>query len=311
MRNVSGTVAFVTGGAQGLGLGLAQALLRRGARVAIADVRRDALEQALEQTLCAHRDDIMAVELDVRDAAAWEEAARSVEKTLGPVDVLCNNAGVNPARPTLDNLPVDEITLAEWDWTVTVNLTGPFLGMRTFLPRMKARESPAHILTTASMASLKPFPSGVPAAYTASKFGLFGLCEQVRLELSVAGHDQIGMSVICPDMMNTAIFRNTLLLSPQRNSSAEERARYEAYLKTLPDTHSRGIDPMVFGEQAIQAMLDGQVYIFSASDQYPVIAERNAALLAVLETAPQLNSHREPLPKGFSWDRNHSLGMEK
>jgi NAD(P)-dependent dehydrogenase (short-subunit alcohol dehydrogenase family) len=298
---LAGHVAFVTGGAQGLGLGLAAELLKRGARVAVADVQVDALERARDTLRPRDPEDLMLLPLDVRDAGAWEAAAAQAETGLGEVSILCANAGVSPARPTLDELWVETTTADEWKWVIDVNMTGVFNALRTFLPRMKKQDRPAHILATASMASVLPFPKGVPAAYTASKYGLLGLCDQVRLELFEAGTRHIGLSVLFPGMIRTNIFRNTLALSPERDRSPESRRAFDDYLAALPATHDAGAPPRALAKLSMDAMLAGKAYIFATGEFNSHILRRQSAIMGALGHSPGSGAYEGLWPEGFDW----------
>ncbi len=166
---------MITGGANGIGLGMAKVFAREGARVVIADVRQDSLDQALS-VLPEGR--AHAIRLDVSDRTAFAAAAEEVERTIGPVDLLCNNAGVNLFAP------IDESTYEDWDWILGVNLWGVVNGVQAFAPRMKARGR-GHIVNTASMASFLAGPAA--GVYTTAKFAVRGLSESLRLSLALHG----------------------------------------------------------------------------------------------------------------------------
>src|SRR5690242_2809496 len=131
MRDVAGRVAFITGGASGIGLGIAKAFLDAGMRVAIADVREDHLSTAIEK-LGGKAGALHAIKLDVTDRAAMERAAAEVARVFGKVHVLCNNAGIGLLGS------VKDASFDDWDWMVNVNLNGVFNGVRAFLPHLRA-----------------------------------------------------------------------------------------------------------------------------------------------------------------------------
>src|SRR5258708_1250086 len=122
MRNISGKVAFITGGANGIGLGIARALSAAGMKVAIADIDMTAASSAAR----LFGEQAMAVKLDVADLDSWERAAHQVEAAFGPVRVLCNNAGIASAQSVIQPTPLENITAAEWHWMMAINLAGPF-----------------------------------------------------------------------------------------------------------------------------------------------------------------------------------------
>jgi NAD(P)-dependent dehydrogenase (short-subunit alcohol dehydrogenase family) len=137
MKDVTGKVAFITGGASGIGFGMAQVLARAGVRVVIADLRADALGRA-QALLAAESLPAHAIELDVTDRTAMAGAADEAERVFGPVQLVCNNAGVNFFAP------IDECTYQDWDWLLGVNLGGVVNGVQTFVPRLKAHGLAAH-----------------------------------------------------------------------------------------------------------------------------------------------------------------------
>src|SRR6185437_6626548 len=147
-----------------------------------------------------------AVTLDVTRAAEWEHALDTVEAALGPVEILCNNAGVGQGRFADGR----EITIAEmpealWRMVLEINTTGTFLGARAVLPRMLVRRQWGHIVNTGSTGGLMA-PGGI-AAYCASKFAVVGLSESLRAELAPAG---IGVSVLCPGGVRSNLFASSV-----------------------------------------------------------------------------------------------------
>lgn len=192
MQQLQGKTAFVTGGASGIGLGIAKALLRAGMNVVIADIRDDHLAAASDEL--AGGDRVLALRLDVTDRAAFAAAADAAEAAFGPVHILCNNAGVAVVGP------VELASYADWDWTMSVNLGGTINGVVTFVPRMLAHGQGAHIVNTASMSGLMPHPGAV--IYTTSKAAVIGLSEAMRGELEGRG---IVVSAFCPGAVQSNI----------------------------------------------------------------------------------------------------------
>ena len=204
MENVAGRTAFITGGASGIGLGIARAFARAGARIALADVDAAALGAA--QAELAKDTPTEAFVLDVRDRAAYARAADEAEARLGPVSLLFNNAGVALAIPAL------QMSYETWDFALGVNLDGVVNGLQTFVPRMCARGAQldgAHIVNTASGAGLATPGSGY--LYHTAKFAVVGLSESLRFELQGNG---IGVSVLCPGPVATKIIHHTMQTQP-------------------------------------------------------------------------------------------------
>ncbi|WP_206641592.1 SDR family oxidoreductase [Nonomuraea polychroma] len=179
MENLSGATAFITGGAQGIGLGIARALARQGVRVALADIDAAALDAAKSElaALTPDAESVQTFELDVRDRTAFTAVADATEQRLGPVTPLINNVGVGLSLRKIS----EQVTYPIWDYIAGVNLDGVNNGVQTFLPRMLSRGGPGHIVNTASVAGLGVFP-GRSAAYdyTASKAAVIALTEALH-----------------------------------------------------------------------------------------------------------------------------------
>ena len=148
MQDIAGKVAFVTGAANGIGLGICRALAQAGAHVAMADIQPDALERARAQ-IAGTGVRTIGLTLDVSDADAFARAADAVEAAFGKVHIVCNNAGIS-----LGNVRLLDMTRAQWDWIFGVNLFGVVNGVQIFVPRVQRHGEGGHIVNTASMAGL-------------------------------------------------------------------------------------------------------------------------------------------------------------
>jgi NAD(P)-dependent dehydrogenase (short-subunit alcohol dehydrogenase family) len=210
MREFKDRTAVITGAASGIGLALAQRAAREGMRLVLADIDEAKLAEAAKtlpvaaDALCTRRVDVSREE----DIAALADEAFG---RFGAVHLLCNNAGVGLTRLAW------ELTSADWEWILGVNLWSVVHAVRHFVPRMLAQDGESHVVNTASVAGLLSTPA--MAAYNVSKHGVVTLSETLYTEL-VAQKAKIGVSVLCPAWVPTAIHtseRNR----PQRFGEAE------------------------------------------------------------------------------------------
>lgn len=246
MKDFAGRTAFVTGGANGIGLALARALLAEGAKVAIADIRQDALDKALD---VLDNQQAVGVRLDVASREAFAAAADEAEARLGPVSLLFNNAGINLFQT------IDESTYDDWDWVLGVNLHGVINGVQTFAPRMKERGEGGHIVNTASMAAFLAGP--VPGIYNCAKFAVRGLSESLRYSLASHG---VGVSILCPGLVKSHIHASDEL----RPDALGNRGKPvdKAFNDQLAKVHDAGMEPDEVAAKALQGVRDNKFYIF-------------------------------------------------
>jgi len=275
MIDLAGKVALVTGAASGIGLGIARALAGAGARVAVADVRAREVSAAAA-ALVAERGMALALELDVTDRRAWTRAAEHIERTLGPVDILCSNAGVNFFGPT------QTATYEDWDFCLGVNLGGAVNAVRTLVPRMLARGGGGHIVITASVSGL--YASGGSGVYNTSKFALVGLAESLRADL--APH-RIGVSVLCPGPVKSELFESSAAVRPAALAAT-------GAIALIPPGTARedtpifktALTPEEVGRQVLRGIRRNDMHILTHPEVRQVLEARAAALRAALPDEP-------------------------
>ncbi len=273
MDDFKDKVAFITGGASGVGLGQAKALVRAGARVVIADIRQDHLDEALawfsERGAPVH-----GIRLDITDRKAFASAADETEKVFGPVQLLFNTAGVSVFGP------LEHSTYEDYDWMMGVNFGGVVNGIQTFVPRMIRDARGAHIVNTASLGA---FNSSEPAGiYCASKFAVRGLTEALRMALAKYS---IGVSVLCPANVNTNI-AEAVFTRPAH--LANSGYRFDAQiLQSLRTVYAAGMDPEELAEHVLAAIRANRLYVIP----YPEArASLQAGFDAVLASLPAPDS---------------------
>jgi NAD(P)-dependent dehydrogenase (short-subunit alcohol dehydrogenase family) len=271
MINFAGRTAFVTGGANGVGIGLVRALLAEGCKVAMADIRQDAIDSALA-TL--DNNEVMGIQVDVSSREGMAAAADAVEAKFGPVTLLFNNAGVNLFQT------IEESSYADWDWLMGVNLHGPINGCMTFVPRMIAHGQGGYVVNTASMAGF--LAAGSPGIYNTTKFAVRGLSESLRYSLASHG---IGVSCVCPGLVKSYIYASDEI----RPASLMDGAKpvNTENVERLAGMHQVGMEPDVIAERILQGMRENQTYIFPMPDHKEELAEEFEAVLGCYRDYPQ------------------------
>ncbi len=205
--SVNGKVVVVTGGARGIGYATAKTLHQLGARVAIGDVDEVAVKEAGTDL-----DVGFYARLDVTDRQSFTTFLDDVERELGPLDVLVNNAGIAPAGRFVDE--PDEVTQR----TIAINIFGVILGTKLAAERMVKRRR-GHIINIASLAALGAAP-GI-ATYTATKHAVLGFTDTARLELRRTG---VTLSAVLPTLTNTGMIDGVASMSGLRNAEPEDIA---------------------------------------------------------------------------------------
>ncbi|WP_394822446.1 SDR family NAD(P)-dependent oxidoreductase [Pendulispora albinea] len=209
----------VTGGGSGLGRAFCIELAKRGARILIADVRRETAEETVHLARDAGAADAVAVTIDVSKPGDIEKLAADADARFGGTDLLINNAGVATAGP------MGTIPLADWEWIVGINLWGVVYGCHYFVPRMKEQGS-GHIINIASAAGLLSAPEMGP--YNVTKAGVVALSETLYPELAPFG---IGVTAVCPMFFKTGIVANARVQSEKERVLGQrllERSKLDA-----------------------------------------------------------------------------------
>jgi NAD(P)-dependent dehydrogenase (short-subunit alcohol dehydrogenase family) len=277
MQDLAGKTAFITGGAGGIGFAMAQAFLNEGMNVAIVDVDSQALADAKAQ-LSGSNAQVLALQLDVTDRDQYAVVADQVESALGPIHVVCNNAGVYRGGG------MDAVTYEDWDWVMGVNVGGVVNGIQTLVNRIKAHGQGGHVVNTASMAGI--VTSAGLGVYNTSKFAVVGLSEALRADLEP---HNIGVSVLCPGMVRTKILESERT-RPEKFEVSQDSANSaaQAHSEIMNLAMHTGIEPSEVAELVIEGIKNNQFYLFP----HPEMKE--AAALRMQEV---LDAFGEPDPE--------------
>lgn len=270
MTEVACTTAFITGGANGIGLGIARAFAHAGAKLALIDLDGNALQQA--KTELSKVTEVETYILDVRDREKFKSVSEAVESKLGPVSILVNNAGV------AGGAPAHKLSYEMWDWGLGINLLGVVNGIQTFLPGMVERRS-GQIVNTASGAGLAVSGSGV--LYHTAKFAVVGLTEALRVELEPLG---IGATVLCPGPVATDIIARTRASQPRTEKPLSEQEHSTARKRSgaMREWLEKGTKPDRVGEMVLDAVKANRLYIHTDRVMYSRIEARTKALLEAM-----------------------------
>lgn len=264
MTPIDGSTAFITGGASGIGLATARALVARGARVMLADIDADRAETAARE-LRAAGGDADFVAFNVAEEEEWVRAGEAAAR-FGPVDILFSNAGVGGGSGPFEGYDTDV-----WRWNYAVNAHAHLYACRTFLGGMKQRGTPAHLVITASMVGIAPAP--VSVAYVSSKFATVGIAMALRNEL--AGTN-VGISMLCPGMSATRIVETTRVLRPGEREvgAAADTA------KAMDGVLAGGMNPEAIGRRVVGAIEAGEFYIFTHPEWRQLVEPQVEEMLA-------------------------------
>ena len=286
MKNVEGKVAFITGGASGMGLGMAKVFSENGMKVVIADIRQEALDEAMGFFRQTNRP-VHPIKLDVTDRKSWAAAADEAESHFGKVHVLVNNAGVGVVGP------MAQATYDDWDFVMNVCLWGVINGVTTFVPRMLKHKEPSHIVNNASMSGV--FASGQAGLYITAKYGVLGLTETIATDLQ---NDNIGCSVYCPGPVHTNLGVSTRATRP----AELQNTGYTAPRQPLNDGRPRPViqpgqvmDPIEVGQRVLRGIRRNDLFILSHPEFKEGIKARGEAIIRAVPEEPPNTARAEML----------------
>ncbi len=271
MQNLEGKVAFITGGGSGVAFGQARVFAEEaGMKVVIADIRQDHLDQAMAHFKTKNVP-VHAIKLDITDREAYARAADETEKVFGPVDLLCNTAGVSQFGP------IEAATYDDWDWQIDVNLKGMINGVQTFMPRMIKRGQGGHIVNTSSMSAFVALPN--TGIYCTTKYAVRGYSEGLRLELEKYN---IGVSILCPGGVNTNI-HESVLSRPKRYGETGYYWEDKEVFARLKSVIESGIEPVDLARIVRTAVEKNEFWVLPYPEFVPTLERYNEKVIAALK----------------------------
>jgi NAD(P)-dependent dehydrogenase (short-subunit alcohol dehydrogenase family) len=287
MKDFRGRTAFVTGGASGIGLSMARAFGRAGMNVVLADVDDAAAKEACER-LASEQIKAVPVHCDVSERAGVRAAALEAVAAFGKVHVVCNNAGVAVGGQ------MGTVRERDWDWIIDVNLKGVVYGTETFVPLIKSHGEGGHIVNTASMAGMISPPGLEP--YCATKFAVVAMSEGWFQQLAPMG---IGVSVLCPGFVKTRIHESGRARQDKYGGVGDVDPGVAETREQAAQSVLNGIDPDIVGNRVLEAMQNGELYIFTHPAMRAFVEARFQMIMAAFDAAansPALASVRDHNP---------------
>ena len=276
LPDLEGKVAVVTGGASGIGRGIAGQLRAEGMQVVIADIEEEAMRQTASEL------GAVGIQTDVSSVESVRSLAAAVVERYGAVHVVCNNAGIGPwAR-------IADLTIDDWRWMVGVNLWGVIHGVHTFLPILLRNPDGGHIVNTASMAGLAPTTQ--LGAYVTCKFGVVGLTETLALELAEDGA-KVGVSVLCPGPIHTNIGNSSRNRPAHLSEVGFADVRLEDQARERPGFE--WVEPDQAGAVVVDAIRTGKLYALTHPGAGGGVQRRLEQLVGAFEQAQR----ERPRPK--------------
>lgn len=272
MKDISGKTAIVTGAASGIGLGIATALAEAGANVVMADIQKDAVEQAAHG-LSGTNKRVMPVRIDVTQEQSVIDALAEAERNFGKLHIACNNAGVPMHGTRLIDVPP-----GDWEFVIGVNIWGIIHGIRHFVPAILRHGEEGHIVNTASVAGFQNRRGTNQGPYSMSKYAALSLSEALEHELEGTS---VGVTVLCPGPINTNIARGARN-RPDHMGGPQIRAQNEAVLAEHLAT--TGLDPKKVGERVVDAIRTKTFYAFVSGVPADVIKARHRRIEEALNS---------------------------
>ena len=276
MSQFADKTAIISGGAEGIGLSIAKALGEQKMNIVLADIDQKNLEKASLE-LRGSGISVLPVTLDVADEAQWHDAAQQAIERFGKIHMVVNNAGIGG-----DTGPIQNAQTKGWQWALDVNLMGVMYGAKVMVPLIKQHGEGGWIINVASMAGMGGIPYN--GAYTATKTAVVALSESWAAELQSKG---IKVSVLCPAFVRTRIYDSNRNRPLKYQSDTATPTNEDSFADKTKHLVENGIDVSIVGKRVVEALNDGELYIFTHPNYRAIVQRRFQAIDAAFERAAQ------------------------
>ena len=267
MSQFAGKTAIISGGAEGIGLSIAKALGEQKMNIVLADIDQKNLEKASLEL----RDSgisVLPVTLDVADETQWHNAAQQAIERFGKIHMVVNNAGIGG-----DTGPIQNAQTKGWQWALDVNLMGVMYGAKVIVPWIKQHGEGGWIINVASMAGMGGIPYN--GAYTATKTAVVALSESWAAELQSKG---IKVSVLCPAFVQTRIYDSDRNRPLKYQNDIATPTNEDSFADKTKHLVENGIDVSIVGKRVVEALNDGELYIFTHPNYRAIVQRRFQAI---------------------------------
>ena len=276
MSQFTGKTAVISGGAEGIGLSIAKALAEQNMNIVLTDINEENLKKAsleLEVTGVS----VLSVVLDVAEEGQWEVVAEQAIARFGKVHMLVNNAGVGG-----DSTSIENQNKKGWQWVLGVNLMGVVFGAKVMVPLISDHGEGGWIVNVASMAGMGGVPYG--GAYSATKAAVVALSEGWAGELE---SKDINVSVLCPAFVQTRIYNSERNRPAQYKSDTKAKVDENSFFNRAKEMVESGIDVSIVGKRVVEALNDGEFYIFTHPNYREVVQMRSSEIDAAFKKASE------------------------
>ena len=274
MSKFIGKTAVISGGAEGIGLSIAKALGEQKMNIVLTDINEKNLQKA-----CLELETIgvpvLPVILDVAKEDQWQKVAENAVARFEKIHMIVNNAGVGGESGSIENQ-----NAKGWQWALDVNLMGVVYGAKVMVPLIKQHGEGGWVVNVASMAGMGGTPYG--GAYTATKAAVVAVSESWAGELESEG---INVSVLCPAFVQTRIYDSERNRQSQYKSYKKSSISENSFLNKAKQMVENGIEVSIVGKRVVEALNDGEFYIFTHPNYRPLVEERSSQINAAFEKA--------------------------